>query len=64
MQTDKKLLTGKMITKADMTLKILYSDAETGLPSTVERTVPVSQAVDIETANENTTCSVEYSLRD
>ncbi len=63
-QTDKKLLTGKMITKADMTLKILYSDAETGLPATVERTVPVSQAVDIETANENTTCSVEYSLRD
>lgn len=62
--TDKKLLTGKMIAKADMTMKINFADMETGAPSTIEKTVPVSQAVDLAGAEDDTLCDVEYSLRD
>lgn len=62
-ETEQKVLTGKLITKGDMLLKIVYLCTD-GSVSTYEQKVAVSQILDMDGVSEKTVCGVKYSLSD
>ena len=62
-ETEQKILTGKLISKADMLLKIVYLTTE-GKIELCDKKVSVSQILDMEGIAEDTICGVKYSLTD
>lgn len=59
-ETEQKILTEKIVSKADMNLKIVYATTE-GNIEVCERKIPVSQILDMNGINENTVCGIKYS---
>ncbi len=62
-ETEQKILTGKLISKADMLLKIVYLTVD-GKISSHEQKVSVSQILDMNGITEDSVCRVKYSLAD
>ncbi len=62
-ETEQKILTGKLISKADMLLKIVYLTSE-GKISAYEQKVSISQILDMDGITEDTICGVKYTLTD
>lgn len=60
-ETEQKILTGKLISKADMLLKIVYI-SESNAISVHEQKIAVSQILDMNGISEDTVCNVKYSL--
>lgn len=61
--TDYKVITGKVITKGELHLHILYDgESETETVMELNRTVPVSQIVDCESVDEDDECFVTYEM--
>ena len=60
-ETEQKILTGKLISKADMLLKIVYTSAKDE-PEVYEQKISVSQILDMEGITEETLCNVKYAL--
>ena len=62
-ETEQKILTEKLISKADMLLKIVYLTYD-GDISAYEQKVAVSQILDMNGLTEDTICGVKYTLTD
>lgn len=62
-ETEQKILTGKLISKADMLLKIVYLTND-GNISDYEQKVSISQILDMDGITEDTICGVKYTLTD
>ena len=62
-ETEQKTLTGKLISKADMLLKIVYMTAS-GEVAIHEQKIAVSQILDMDGITEDTVCNVRYALTD
>ena len=62
-ETEQKILTGKLISKADMLLKIIYLTSD-GNISAYEQKVAISQILDMDGISEDTICGVKYTLTD
>lgn len=61
--TDYKAISGKIITKGELCLKVLfYTDEENPRICNIEYTLPISQIVDCDGANENSSVIVMYDL--
>ena len=61
--TDKKIINNKMIVKADMSLKITYISTDGHLYNQTAE-FPISQVMEIGEADEQTICSISYSVCD
>lgn len=62
-ETEQKILTGKLISKADMLLKIVYLTSD-GNISAYEQKISISQILDMDGITEDTICGVRYTLTD
>lgn len=59
---DCKVISNKIIAKGEVILKTLYaSDDENGGLESMENTIPISQVIDIDGADENCVCDVHFS---
>ncbi|MDD2956225.1 MAG: DUF3794 domain-containing protein [Oscillospiraceae bacterium] len=61
--TDCKIIAGKVVTKGELRIHLLYMPREGGRPETMDYTLPVSQIVDIEGADEECGCDAYYAVR-
>lgn len=61
--TDCKLIAGKIITKGELRIRILYMPREGGRPETADYTLPVSQIVDLDGVDEECGCDAFYSVK-
>lgn len=61
--TDCKLIAGKIITKGELRLHILYMPREGERPETADYTLPVSQIIDMEGVDEECGCDAFYSVK-
>lgn len=60
---DRKIIAGKIITKGELLLHLLYQTVEEGQPpETMEYTLPVSQILDVEKADEDTRCCLSVEV--
>ena len=62
-ETEQKILTGKLIAKADMFLKIVYLTSNGKIISHEQR-IPISQILDMEGISDNTVCGTSFTLTD
>lgn len=63
--TDYKVISGKIVTKGDLKLKMLYlplSSDEKEPPQELEYTLPISQILNAEGAGEDSDCCVTYEI--
>ncbi|MDF2686684.1 MAG: Peptidoglycan-binding lysin domain [Clostridia bacterium] len=61
-KNDQKILNRKMIVKADMVIKVLYIPAGNNIPQTFEQRCPISQIIDLEGLDEDTTCNTGFEV--
>lgn len=61
--TDYKAITNKLIVKGESTLRMLYiSDIDSGELETMEYSIPISQIVDVDGVDEDSSCDVQLEL--